>query len=65
LVEKYKVVGSIARALMRECVRNGSLKPVESHSRQTLYTPTVQAAEKVVVAETKEVTKKEKVTKKK
>jgi hypothetical protein len=46
-------------------VENGSIRSVENHSRQTLYTPVVQAVEKVAVVETKEVAKKEKAPKKK
>lgn len=65
LIEKFKVVGSIARILLRKCVENGSIKSVESHSRQTLYTPiAVAVPEKAAVAETKD-TKKEKAPKKK
>jgi small subunit ribosomal protein S25e len=55
LVEKYKIVGSLARTLLRKCAETGSIRSVESHSRQTLYTP-VQVAEKpaaTVAAETK------------
>jgi small subunit ribosomal protein S25e len=54
LIEKYKIVGSIARILLRRCVENGSIRAVESHSRQTLFTP-IQVAEKAapVAAETK------------
>jgi len=54
LIDKYKVVGSIARILLKRCVENGSIKAVENHSRQTLFTP-IQVAEKAapVAAETK------------
>jgi small subunit ribosomal protein S25e len=66
LIEKFKVVGSIARILLKKCVENGSIKSVESHSRQTLYTAiAVAVPEKAAVAETKETTKKEKAPKKK
>jgi small subunit ribosomal protein S25e len=50
LIEKYKIVGSIARTLLRRCVENGSIRPVESHSRQTLFTPIAQAVEATKVA---------------
>ena len=52
LIEKFKVVGSIARILLRKCVANGSIKCTEAHSKQALYTPTV-VIEKVA-ADTKE-----------
>lgn len=56
IVEKFKVVGSVARTMLRKCADNGSLKCVEAHSRQTLYTPTTiieKAPEKVEGKETK------------
>jgi hypothetical protein len=65
LIEKFKIVGSIARIMLRKCVENGSIKAVETHSKQTLYTPIVQAAPVVAaVAENKEGAKKEKAPKK-
>lgn len=66
VIEKFKVVGSIARILLRKCVESGSIKSVESHSKQTLFTPIAQVAEKAaVVVETKEAgAKKEKAPKK-
>lgn len=45
VVEKYKVVGSIARIMLRKAAENGSIRCVEVHSRQALFTPT-QVAEK-------------------
>ena len=61
VVEKYKVVGSIARTMLRKAAENGSIRCVEAHSKQALYTPT-QVAEKpaatVAAAETKEAGKK-------
>ena len=51
VVDKYKVVGSIARMLMRILHKNGSLKLVEKHSKQSLYTPTVAIVEKTVTTE--------------
>jgi small subunit ribosomal protein S25e len=67
VIEKFKIVGSIARILLRKAVENGSIKSVESHSKQTLYTPIAQLVDttKPVVAETKEAgAKKEKAPKK-
>jgi small subunit ribosomal protein S25e len=46
LIDKFKIVGSVARILLRKAVANGSIKAVEQHSRQGLYTPSVVAAEK-------------------
>ena len=43
LIEKFKIVGSVARVLLRKAVENGSIRSVETHSKQGLYTPTVQA----------------------
>ena len=51
VVDKYKVVGSIARMLLRILHKNGALKQVEKHSKQSLYAPTVAIVEKAVVAE--------------
>lgn len=65
VIEKFKVVGSIARMLLRRAAENGSIRSVETHSKQTIYTPVAQP-EKAVVAEVKEVaagTKKEKAPK--
>lgn len=66
LIEKFKIVGSIARTLLRKCVENGSIRAIETHSKQTLFTPVAQAVEKVVekAAETKGPAKKEKAPKK-
>lgn len=50
VVDKYKIVGSIARALLRELVSTGALRVVEQHSKQGLYTPAAVAAEKTVAA---------------
>lgn len=68
LIEKFKIVGSIARILLRKCVENGSIRAIEHHSRQTLYTPIAQAVDtsKPAATEAKEAgTKKEKAPKKK
>ena len=51
VVDKYKIVGSIARILLRQLVDSGALKNVEQHSKQGLYTPVAVAAEKVVAAQ--------------
>lgn len=50
IIEKYKVVGSVARVMLRKCLENGSLKLAEGHSRQALYYPTVQIVEKAADA---------------
>ena len=57
VVDKYKIVGSIARALLRELVATGALKVVEQHSKQGLYTPAVVAAEKTAAVPEKEAGK--------
>lgn len=63
VIDKFKVLGSIARIMLKRCEENGTLKRTESHSRQALYYPAVAAVEKPA-AEVKE-TKKEKAAKKK
>lgn len=66
IVEKYKVVGSIARQLLRKCQENGSIANAEQHSRQALYTPVAQVVEKAAAETAKpEAAKKEKAPKKK
>jgi hypothetical protein len=62
VVEKFKVVGSIARILLRQLEQNGALRSAEHHSKQGLYAPVAVAAEKTQVAATteKEAGKKEK-----
>jgi len=50
VVEKFKVVGSIARTLLKRLEAKGDLKQTEAHSRQQLYYPTVAIVEKVVDA---------------
>ena len=57
VVDKYKIVGSIARALLRELVATGALKVVEQHSKQGLYTPAAVAAEKTAAVPEKEAGK--------
>jgi small subunit ribosomal protein S25e len=66
LIEKFKIVGSIARILLRKAVEAGTIRSIDAHSKQTIYTPIVQAVPAVAVVEVKEVgAKKEKATKKK
>lgn len=47
VVEKFKVVGSLARAVLKRLQAKGDLKQAEQHSRQGLYYPTVAIVEKV------------------
>lgn len=63
VVEKYKVVGGIARALLRALNKNGSLKLIEKHGKQSIYAPTVAIVEKA--ANTEKEGKKEKAKKEK
>ena len=49
VVEKFKVVGSVARALLKRLVIKGDLKVAELHSRQGLYYPTVAIVDKPIV----------------
>jgi len=44
LIDKFKIVGSVARIMLRRAVANGSIRSVEQHSRQALYTPVAQVA---------------------
>jgi hypothetical protein len=46
VVDKYKVIGSIARMVLRRLVKNGTLKAHEFHGKQFLLTPTVAHVEK-------------------
>ena len=58
VVEKFKVVGSIARTLLNRLEAKGDIKQTESHSRQKLYYPAVAIVEKVADAkDTKKVEK--------
>ena len=50
VIEKFKVVGSVARILLRKAVANGSIKAAEEHSKQSLYYPAVAIADKPVDA---------------
>ena len=50
VVDKFKVVGSVARILLRKAVANGSIKAAEEHSKQSLYYPAVAIADKPVDA---------------
>jgi small subunit ribosomal protein S25e len=66
VIEKFKVVGSIARILLKRAAENGSIRSVETHSKQTIYAPVAQP-EKAVDAEVKDTVaaKKEKAPKQK
>ena len=46
VIEKFKVVGSIARLVLKQLSDSGALKATEQHSKQGLFTP-VAVAEKV------------------
>ena len=63
VIDKFKVVGSIARALLRTLHKNGSLKLIEKHSKQAIYAPSVAIVDKP--AGNEKEGKKEKQTKKK
>jgi hypothetical protein len=41
IVEKYKVVGSVARMLLRRLAASGAIKATETHSKQGLYTQVI------------------------
>lgn len=43
VIEKYKVVGSIARMVLKNLADNGALNSVERHSKQALFAPVVVA----------------------
>lgn len=51
IIDKFKVVGSIARMMLRILHKNGSLKLIEKHSRQAVYAPTVVHVEKQAATE--------------
>lgn len=51
VIDKFKVVGSVARALLKKALENGSLARVEAHSKQTIYTPILQVETKAAVTE--------------
>lgn len=38
ICERFKVRGSLARALLRELVKKNLIRPVVKHSRQEIYT---------------------------
>lgn len=61
IIDKYKVIGSVARMMIRKLIANGSLRFLEKHSKQYICTPTASAVEKVVE---KDAGKKEKGKKK-
>ena len=60
VIEKYKVVGSIARILLKTCEEKGTLKSVERHSKQALYYSTVAPVEKAAETQPAKQGKKEK-----
>jgi len=39
VIEKYKVVGSVARMLLKNLSDSGAIQSVEKHSKQGLFTP--------------------------
>lgn len=47
VIEKFKVVGSIARLVLKQLADSGAIKSTEQHSKQGLFTPVAVAAEKV------------------
>ncbi len=49
VIEKYKVVGSIARMVLKQLADSGAIKSVEQHSKQGLFTPVAVAVEKAAV----------------
>lgn len=49
VVDKFKVIGSIARILLRRLEQSGALKRNEIHSRQGLYYPLAVAENKAAV----------------
>ena len=66
LIEKFKIVGSIARILLRKAAEAGTIRSVDAHSKQTIYTPVAQAVPVVAAVEAKDAgAKKEKAPKKK
>lgn len=50
VVDKYKVVGSIARQVLRNLNESGAIKPTEVHGKQGLFAPVAVAVEKAPVA---------------
>ena len=58
VVDKFKVSGSIARMLLSELHKNGTLLTGEKHGKQCLFYPAAVAVEKVAVATDKEAGKK-------
>jgi len=41
IVDKFKVVASIARVLLRKAALNGSIISAETHGKQTIFYPAV------------------------
>lgn len=58
VVQKYKVGGSIARAVLKQLATTDSLKTSEKHSKQALFYPGVVAVEKTVATTAENVPKK-------
>lgn len=58
VIDKFKVVGSIARAMLNKALEAGSIRNVEKHSKQALFTPTAAPEKPAAVVETKETGKK-------
>lgn len=48
VIEKFKIVGSVARAVLKQLADSGAIKSVEQHSKQGLFTPVAVAADKAV-----------------
>ena len=51
IIEKFKVGGSIARALLRQLIQNGSLKRVDPQSKQFICVSTIVPTKKAEGAE--------------
>ena len=51
IIEKFKVGGSIARALLRQLIQNGSLKRIDPQSKQFVCVSTVVPVKKAETAE--------------
>ncbi len=60
VVEKFNVNCSVARAVLKKLLAEGSIKVTETHSKQALYYPTVAIKETVATEEKTKKIKKEK-----
>jgi hypothetical protein len=65
IIEKYKVVGSVARMLLNNLTSSGAVNVIEKHSKQGLFSPAAVAEKPIVQAATTETTKKNKGAEKK